>query len=116
MYFPEALKKIHRKMRPGLVSVVLRKRADEDSDGTPGGVAVQPPLWTSPRATASVRRVSTWPDGPSARKVCFLSESVHLPEMDSFHFSKSAKVFISFLFSKYVFTHYRWTVFFLSIL
>ena len=50
MYFPEALKKIHRKMRPGLVSVVLRKRADEDSDGTPGGVAVQPPQWTSPRA------------------------------------------------------------------
>lgn len=38
MYFPEALKKIQRKMKPGLVRVVLRKRADEDSDGTPGEV------------------------------------------------------------------------------
>ena len=111
VYFPQMLKKIHRKMRPGLVWCWGKGRM-RIRTADPEELLCSRHCWHQARALLLCRQISTawWPFCPKG--FCFLSESIDLPEMNSFHFSTSEKVFISVLFSKYVFTHYRWTGFF----
>lgn len=101
--------KQHKTTRPQSAWIVLKKRANEDLDSRPQGVDLQAssvtpgPITVSPASILHRQDFHLASSSFCLKGFHLLSQRTGLPGMNSVHFSESEKVFVSPLFSKFIF-------------